>query len=343
MSIYSGWNTKLKQEINKQSTKSFFRIFFSSIWGMHMELFEYLIGIVLGLIATVFFNYAPVLQKAGLSQMPQLETMPFKKQLLSFVKNPSWLKGFILGNVGGIPYTIALILVGITIVQPINGFGQIILVYYGAKNLGEKLNRKAKIGIAILVIMPIFITFAAVTPPLRDVTLSEFQQTIFTLIIIGVLIVIGGFIIGRKYPMLYSLIGAFGFAMGASMAQAGLESIKYGGYDIFSQIPLIIENLFQDRNLILMIIYLIFSLFFNIFAVYIMQVGVQKSDATRYNPIANTSNIIFAVAIGLLLFQQQIGSWPFYLAGFGCAIVGSAILASNPVLKKPSPVIPSVP
>ena len=65
--------------------------------------------------------------------------------------------GFAVGCLGLIPYVAALRLVGIAVVQPLYGFGFIVLLTVSRFMLHEKMHPAAKLAVALLVFMPVFI------------------------------------------------------------------------------------------------------------------------------------------------------------------------------------------
>jgi len=98
----------------------------------------YIFGILLGLIATVFFNIAPIYQKEGLNQISELESKKVWKSTVAMFTNSRWLLGFIIANLGGLAYFFGVSLSGIAVIQPLLNFGIIFLAWLSKKKFNEK-------------------------------------------------------------------------------------------------------------------------------------------------------------------------------------------------------------
>ncbi len=286
----------------------------------------YLAGILMGLLAALLFNYAPVLQKMALNAMPPSSDLSFGEQIKAMATSKKWMLGFMFGFLGAIPFALALIWVGVTIVQPLMGFGLLVLVYFSKKQLNEELSLILKFGIVLLILMPILLTFADVTPPARSILDSDFQLVLLILMVVVIFVCAGLYLVSKKLPIFYGIIAGIGFALGASLIQAGLDLIELTGYTLFDDIFLVIADLFTTSQLQISVGILIVGQVYNFVGVYLLQVGAQQIDASKYMPVSNTINVIASVFIGLWLFQQAIGNLLLYLLGLACAIAGTIIL-----------------
>ena len=101
----------------------------------------------------------------------------------------------------------------------------------------------------MLIIMPLFITFGEVSPPQRDISEYSIQLVLIIMCIISILISIGFYFLSKKKPIILAPLVAYLFAFAACLGQFLLEVIKNAGYNLFTDILLIAENIFSDPNL----------------------------------------------------------------------------------------------
>jgi len=106
---------------------------------------EKVIGILLAMLAMSLFNLAPVLQKSALDRLPPLSFSNVWKSALSLLKDRRWMLGFAVGCLGLIPYVTALRLVGVAVVQPLYGFGVIVLISFSRFVLHERQRPQQKL------------------------------------------------------------------------------------------------------------------------------------------------------------------------------------------------------
>ncbi|MBD3351727.1 MAG: hypothetical protein GF364_09605 [Candidatus Lokiarchaeota archaeon] len=215
-----------------------------------------------------------------------------------------------MGIIGGFPYFIAVELAGVTVVQPLMNFGFIALVLWAKKILNEELTPTAKIAIGLMIIMPLFIALGNVPEP----TLNK-PSDFYVFIIIAVIVILILFAIAKKVPILWAFGCGMCFALGAANLQAFLLPLDFtAGLDIL--IDQAIDN----------ILFGILSIFFNGMGVFIGQIGLQKTSASRYNPINQTMNNITSIIGGIIVFAQLPVSPFYYIIGFILGIVGVFLL-----------------
>src|SRR4030043_2163364 len=112
---------------------------------LQADLLNYLGGIGLSLLATIFFNYSPLLMKTALNRMEEIKSGNLWKSIKTMLTNKRWFLGLLVNVAGGIFYIMALATPGgITIVQPLQNFGFIVLVIAAKRILGEELDTRAK-------------------------------------------------------------------------------------------------------------------------------------------------------------------------------------------------------
>ncbi|HMF32646.1 MAG TPA: hypothetical protein VKK79_14580 [Candidatus Lokiarchaeia archaeon] len=294
---------------------------------------SYIGGIALALVATIFFNYAPLLMKVGLGQMKEISSSNLWASIKGMFQNRKWLAGFGLGIVGGIVYFVALEIAGVTIVQPLLNFGFIVLAIMAHRLLGETLDLKAKFAIVILIAMPFFIALSQVTPPnLYPNYRNMVWFSVVLLIILGVL-----YLISRKIVILWAITTGILLGMTAVFTQWFTN--------IFFQVLSSTGNIFLAvwdgiiALLFLGAVTIVGTFVFN-------QIGLQKNPASRFNPINGTTNVTLGILGGIIVFGQTVTCWGFYITGFVMGIIGIMLLTRYQVdtsTKTPAQIAESTP
>jgi len=290
---------------------------------------EYIIGIIFAVLAGICFNLVPVMQKEALSKMKhEVSFSNMKYSLRTMFTDRKWVFGLIVGLFGVIPFIIAMSWVGISVVQPVMNFGMIILVIYGEKKLGEKLNKWAKLSIGFMIAMPFFIWLADLSNAQSDITQTSTRNKIFIVTGIILILIIGCSILAKKYPIyLTGVIGLF-YALGAYYMQAYMSMIAFSGYDFIQDIDLIIKQAFTDPNIVIANIFFVALLIFNGLAAYTLQIGLQKLPASKCNPIQQTINNSISILTGIFIFEQEINNLFFYIVGVALGLFSIFMLGS---------------
>ena len=293
-----------------------------------------IIGTVFALLAMSLFNLAPVLQKSALNRLPPLTFSNVWKSALSLLKDKRWMLGFAVGCLGLLPYAAALRLVGVAVVQPLYGFGFIVLVTVSRLILHEKLRTATRVALLFLILTPVFIALGDVSPVQYDITQHSTQISlgIFMLIILITGISLSFFT--KKHPIYWAIISGALFGAGAVFAQMAITFLALDELRNTNSFHALIRN--EDLKFSLAAILIAVPL--NIFADYCMQVGLQQKTASRFMPMAQTVNNVVAVAGGVIIFGQRVGHWSAYIAGIALGMAGLFLLAKvkpeKPVLHR---------
>ena len=274
----------------------------------------YLGGIGLTLLATIFFNYSPLLMKNALNRMEEIKSSNLWKSIKTMLTNRRWLLGLIVNVVGGIFYILALEIAGITLVQPLLNFGFIVLVLAAKRLLGEELDKGAKVAIGLLITMPVFMTLSAVSEPRA---ISDYGMIIlFSLVCLAIIVGLG--VISQKVAILWAL------TTGVSL---GISALYMQWFTtLFFDVTKSTGNVFTALGAAF--VPLLLTMVGNIIAnIVFMQIGLQKNPASRFNPINGTVNMIVSIIGGMLIFGQEIGNWAFYIIGIGLGVAGILLLS----------------
>jgi drug/metabolite transporter (DMT)-like permease len=280
-------------------------------------------GILLALLAMSLFSLAPVLQKSALNRLPPLTFSNLWKSALSLLKDRRWMLGFTVGCIGLLPYMAALRLVGVAVVQPLYGFGFIVLMAMSRFMLHEKLHPAAKAALGLLVVMPVLIAFGDMSGVRHDITQHSTQISIGIFML--TILLSGGALIffAKKHPICWAMISGALFGAGAVFAQMAITYLtldELRGTKTF-------HALIRNEDLMFSLAAVLMAVPLNVAADYCMQVGLQQKTASRFIPIAQTVNNAVAVAGGIVIFGQRASQWHFYLAGVALGLTGLFLLA----------------
>jgi drug/metabolite transporter (DMT)-like permease len=274
-------------------------------------------GILCGLAATSCYNLGPALQKEGLNTLPPLTERSLLEQLKLLGSSRRWLAGFLIGIFGAIPYTAAVGLAGVTVVQPLMGFGLAVLVWYGWKRLGERIGAAAAVGIALMVVLPVLITFSRVSGSTRS--LVSTQGRVLLLASFGVLAA-GGILLAlaaRALSILYAPLAGAILALLPVCMNGAIDLIRdmrrLGGADTGGVLWVVLLG--------------VLGLGSNIVGYYVMQIGLQRTPATRFNPVMIGVTVMVGAALGVVVFGQRIGRVPLYAAALAGVLAGLVLLA----------------
>jgi hypothetical protein len=279
-------------------------------------------GILLALLAMSLFSLAPILQKSALVRLPKLTFSNVWKSAFSLLKDQRWMLGFFVGCLGLIPYVAALRLVGVAVVQPLYGFGFIVLVSVSHFMLHEKLHPVAKLALGLLILMPVLIAFGNMSGVQYNITQQGTQMSLGIFILTILLASSALVLFAKKHPICWAMVSGALFGAGAVFAQMAISYLTLDELRDADSFHALIRN--EDLLFSLGAVLVMVPL--NIFADYCMQVGLQQKTAARFMPIAQTVNNTVAVAGGIVIFGQRAAQWHFYFAGVALGLVGLFLL-----------------
>jgi hypothetical protein len=282
-----------------------------------------LFGTLFALLAMCLFNLAPVFQKSALDRQPPLSFSNLRNSLGGLLRDRRWMLGFAIGCLGLPPYAAAMRLVGVAVVQPLYGFGVLVLVLASRAALKERLHPAAKGALALLILMPLLIAAGDVSGAQADLT-QPGPQGRLGLFTLTVLLLSGGLTcFARAHPFLWAPISGLLFGAGAVFAQAAVSLLAWDELRDATTF----QALIRRTDLLFSLGAVLAAIPLNLFADYCMQVGLQRKSASRFLPVAQTVNNLAAVAGGILVFGQRAANWPLYATGLVAGLVGLSLLA----------------
>jgi drug/metabolite transporter (DMT)-like permease len=274
-----------------------------------MGLVESILGIFCGLLAGLMFTIGAVLQKKGVQDLPAIQ-MANVKSMTPMLKNRTWLLGIVIGSVGGAPYILSQLWIGIGYTQLLIADGLILLAYMASRMLKEPLGKIEYLGFSLIFLGIIFLGLAQLQP--TKVTLSD------PTFIVNVLIFYTPFWIAILAGLIFYKLSDFG----AGKILAALSGIIFGCGAGFSQIG---SLGLKEGNWFILLFGFLILIIGTVLGTLVANVAYQKEKAVIVIPVQSAGNYLIPVIAGLLLFRQVFFSfesgfwfWPsiiFIMAG----------------------------
>src|SRR4051794_33041349 len=121
------------------------------------------IGAALACLASCLFNAAIAIQALETRKVPQQHGLRLSL-LRRLVSRPRWLGGTALGALALPLQTVALLFAPLTVVQPCDAAGLLLLLYLGTRMLGERVGPRELLAVAAIVAGVRVLTVAAPNP-----------------------------------------------------------------------------------------------------------------------------------------------------------------------------------
>src|SRR5437764_14596214 len=107
-------------------------------------------GLVAALVAAALFNIGVALQALEARTAPK--KLGLKVGIIGhLLRRPLWLLGLTLAFVGIVPQVLALAWAPFAVVQTALATGLVLLLFIGVRFLGERVDRRALIGVGLLI------------------------------------------------------------------------------------------------------------------------------------------------------------------------------------------------
>jgi drug/metabolite transporter (DMT)-like permease len=139
------------------------------------------IGVLLACLASCLFNAAIAIQALETRKVPQQYGLRLSL-LRRLINRPRWLGGTALGAVALPLQTVALLFAPVTVVQPCDAAGLLLLLYLGTRMLGEHVGPREIAGVAAIVGGIVIITLSS--PP-REVTHPSGSSVLIPVLVVA--------------------------------------------------------------------------------------------------------------------------------------------------------------
>jgi drug/metabolite transporter (DMT)-like permease len=272
-------------------------------------------GVALAALASVLFNAAIVLQASEAREVP--EEHGLRLSLIGkLLRRPRWLLGVALGLTAFPLQTIALLWAPLTAVQPADATGLLVLLFLGARTLGERVGRREIVAVACIIVGIVVLTIAA---PKRQVTQVDGTDVLLPMAAIA-LVALGPLLFRRRMgadSILVVLGAGFAFALGAFCAKIVADAI--------------------DREAWLAVVLVVGVAALAAFVGTLTeQTALQRRQATQVAPIIFAVELLVPVALAVLVVGEdwERSSTIAILAALGLVVGGATVLGRTPTVAR---------
>ncbi len=262
-----------------------------------------LAGVALMLLATSLSNVGAVLQKRAVDRLPAFEQQGLRASLRGVLGAPLWLLGWAMGVAGIVSNMVALGLADISLIQPLNGFGLVVLAAVSWAYLGERLDRRGLLGMAAVIGGVVGLGLAA-RPSRGFATATELLGCYLHLPALATLAglaaaAVAALALARRQPRhagpLYALAAATASVVGLTFAKGFFGLLGLLG-------PW--ETLRGAAGWLLLLALLAGS----VTAMGLQQISFQRGRAVVVTPIFAATSVVLPLLSGWLVFGERLGA-----------------------------------
>jgi drug/metabolite transporter (DMT)-like permease len=272
-------------------------------------------GVALASLASVLFNSAIVIQASEVRAVPN--EYGLRVSLIGrLLKRPRWLLGAALGLTAFPLQTIALLWAPLTAVQPADAAGLLVLLFLGARMLGERVGRREVVAVACIVVGIVVLTIAA---PKRQVTQVDGTDVLLPMAAIA-LVALAPLVFRRLIGAgsIAVVIGAgFAFALGAFCAKIVADAI--------------------DRQAWLAVVVMVGVAGLSaLVGTLTEQTALQRRQATQVAPMIFAVELLVPVALAVLVVGEdwQRSSVVGIVAALALVVGGASALGRTPTVAR---------
>jgi drug/metabolite transporter (DMT)-like permease len=259
------------------------------------------LGVALMLFSTSMMNVGAVLQKRAVDTLPPFDRTPLRDSILAVLRTPLWLFGWGMATVAIVLNMVALGLADISIIQPLNGFGLVVLVLASRLLLGERLDAAASAGVGLVVagVAAVGLTL----PESREFSdasalLAVYARPAAVGSLLGFALLAGASWLGAtRSPRFAGILFAFAAAvcsvLGLSFSKGYFGSLALEGPGWV---------LSSGWAWLLLAVLLCFS----ITAMALQQLSFQKGRAVVVTPVFASASVVLPLAVGRGVFGEQL-------------------------------------
>lgn len=284
------------------------------------------LGIVAAVAASMLYNASIALQALEARQVPGEHSL--RPSLLGkLVRSRRWLGATALGLAGWPLEIAALLLAPLTVVQPCLASGLILLLWLGAKRLGEKPGRREWAAVAAIVLGVAGVALAA---PERTTNHASAGAIALALALVAI-------------PILapYALRARFrhsppsgGVNVGSAAVAGTLMVLSAGcGYAWTAIASKLLTDELAAGSLLVAVAWLATAAASEGLALLSEMSALQRRAATHVAPVMFAVQVLVPVALAPLIFGESWANTPFggvvLVASMGVAVGGTVLLAGS--------------
>ncbi len=285
-------------------------------------------GVLISILSAVFYNVGFVVEKQALSGLPPVHARRIVHLVRTVASSPLWLLGFV-AMLGGLALqVVALSLVSISVVQPIFVSGIVLLLVLSHVTLHERLGRRERGAVILVAVALLAISLSLDASSDRAGSNGALRSLILaavpTVAVACFLFVLAGRAgSGRGRLALPALL--FGASSGLTYGVAALATKAVAAeiqrYGVVASIPHVVSSA-----------YLYTLILTSGLGLLLFQTGLQRCPASVVVPVSNLISSTYVVAVGTVIFDEQLPGVAWKLAlriiGFAGVLVSVLLLVN---------------
>jgi drug/metabolite transporter (DMT)-like permease len=273
------------------------------------------LGIAAAVGASVLYNTSIALQALEVRDVPHEHSL--RVSLIGkLIRNPKWLGATALGLIGWPLEIVALLLAPLTVVQPCLVSGLVVLLWLGAKKLGETPGRREFIAVGAIIAGVAGVAWAA---PDRS---TDHAGTVAIALALGLVAIpiVAPYLLRRRaarLSFLAVLSAGFGYAWTAIASKLLTDELAAGA-------------------LLVAVAWLVTALASEALALLSEMSALQRRPATHVAPVMFAVQVLVPVILAPLIFEERWSTTPLdgaaLLAFMAVALAGTILLAGSRVV-----------
>ena len=277
------------------------------------------LGVLIMLLATSMTNVGAVLQKGAVDRLPPFHRTPLLESLRGLLRAPLWLLGWGIATAAIVLNMVALGLADISVVQPLNGFGLVVLAVFSRLYLGERLGGRALVGIALVVagvaVVGVILPASRVFHDASRILACYAHGAAIGLLLGFLSLALLCWALARHLAHLAGVLLAFA---AATCSVIGLTFAK-GLFGLLAVVgPAATLTTWQAGPLLILL------LVFSSAALALQQLSFQRGRAVVVTPVFASASIVLPLLVGRWVFGEHLPTT--VLAGPLLIVVGVALL-----------------
>jgi uncharacterized membrane protein len=275
-------------------------------------------AITCAIVAALALNYAIYLEKKAVGSLPEVQFKHLWMTTKAFITDKPWMLAQIVNVAGFVLYSVALAFAPVSIVEPIVASGVVLLAYLAIKRLGETPRRIDYIamGMTVLGVALIGVSLAEGLP--KDKLNHGWEIPLFTVVIIGLAVIIPLVMRGSKAKLSVGL----GISVG----------LFFGIAAVFQRLLMLyLVNISEHWDLFLIFLFACIATYAIAFV--LLQAALQKGMAIIVAPVYNGLMELVPIIIGTMALNEAFPASNLLkvvrLLAFALIMAGTVILSQR--------------
>jgi drug/metabolite transporter (DMT)-like permease len=255
-------------------------------------------------VSTTLVNVGAVLQKREVDRLPDFEHTPLLQSLRGVLGAPLWVLGWLVTTVAVVLNMIALGLADISVIQPLNGFGLVVLALLSRFYLGERIDVRAIVGMGLIfggvVVVGLVLPDSHVFGVPEELVSCFLGPRALVTLGLGVLLLGLGSVLSRFWRRAAGILLAFVAAVGSVLS----FTFSKGLFGILNLL-----GVAGAAGMWACWVLLALVLIFSTAALALQQASFQRGEAIVVTPVFGASSVVLPLITGRLVFGETLPSF----------------------------------